>query len=123
MVAILKTDVIEKSDGSPVDLTRQRAAKVLANITTSSSTTINDSFNVSSIVDGGSGQTTYNFTNVMASSTYFMGMTAGNNGIIANAPQTSYPATASSIRGITGTSASNAVDTPITSLCIHGDLA
>ncbi|NVJ92519.1 MAG: hypothetical protein HWE34_12715 [Methylocystaceae bacterium] len=70
MVATLKTDVIEKFDGSPVDLTGQSAAKAWSNLNTSSGFSVAGSFNVSSGVDKGTGKAQINFTSLMLNNAY-----------------------------------------------------
>ncbi len=70
MVATLKTDVIEKSDGSPVDLTGQSATKAYAKINQHSPASVGETLNVSSITDYSSDHTEINFTNNFLNSDY-----------------------------------------------------
>jgi len=55
MTAILKTDVIEKNDGSPVNLTGQSAAKGWVHMNPQGALSIDSSFNISSVTDFGIG--------------------------------------------------------------------
>ena len=70
MTSVLNVDSIAAKDGtSPVELTKQSAAKAWARYDGSS--VLADSFNVTSTVDGATtGQTTVNFTNSMSDSNY-----------------------------------------------------
>ncbi len=69
-MSTLKADTIVASDGSsPVTLTKQKAPKALAN-TNNAGTTINESFNVSSLTDTATGQQKLNLTNSMSSSNW-----------------------------------------------------
>lgn len=69
MVAKIKTDVIEKADGSPVDLSGQSAAKVHANFN-GSALTFRSSFNISSATDYATGSHAFNLTSVMSDANY-----------------------------------------------------
>lgn len=65
-MSTLKADTIVASDGSsPVTLTAQEAAKVTVDCTAAG--VVNDSSNVSSAVDGSTGQTTINLSTALAS--------------------------------------------------------
>ena len=67
----LRADTITGSDGtSPVTLTKQSAAKTWANFTGITTTSVRDSFNVSSLTDNGTGSTTVNMTNSMSNVNY-----------------------------------------------------
>lgn len=69
MVSKLKTDVLEKADGSPVDLTGQSAATSRINMNAGSNL-INDSLNISSTIDNAAGDHTQNYTNSYANVSY-----------------------------------------------------
>lgn len=69
MVSKMRTDVIEKVDGSPVDLTGQSAAKAFCNC--DDNATVNHSLNISSVVDKGTGLgKSFNFTNNFTDAEY-----------------------------------------------------
>ena len=73
MAGLIINDPIEKSDGSPVDLTGQHAAKGFGGFQ-GASPTLEDSLNVSSLVDDGAGQFTANWTTAFATTGYsFLG--------------------------------------------------
>ena len=75
----IKTDTISAIDGtSPVSLTAQSAAKVWAHVDGVTTTTIVNSFNLTSVTDGGVGTTTYTLTNSMESADW-AGASAGRS--------------------------------------------
>ena len=81
----LRADTITASDGTgPVTLTKQHAAKAWINFNQTSTQAIRDSFNISSITDAASGQTSpIAFSNSMSdanfSPTHFNNANTGNN--------------------------------------------
>ena len=81
-MSTLKADTIVASDGtSPATLTKQTAAKAFFEYTSITSTALAGSFNISGVVDNGTGDTSLSFTNNMSSSVY-----------VANASDVSYNA-------------------------------
>ena len=67
----LRVDTITASDGSsPVTLTKQEAAKMFLNCDQSGTHDIADSFNVSSLADGGVGLTDASLTNAHSDANY-----------------------------------------------------
>jgi hypothetical protein len=71
MTSVLNVDTIAAKDGtSPVALTKQYAIKIWINFNGTSTIAIRDSFNVSGIVDEGTGDYTTTFTNSMSSGDY-----------------------------------------------------
>ena len=68
MSEIRATTISDAAGTGPITLTKQSAAKVW--ISQDSGTTINDSLNVSTIVDNGTGDYTNNFTSSMANVFY-----------------------------------------------------
>ena len=69
-MSTLKADTIQSTGGGAVTLTKQQAAKAWANISGSDSPVIDDSLNVTSLTDGGTGQVQYNWTNAMSNANY-----------------------------------------------------
>jgi hypothetical protein len=68
MTSVLNVDSIAAKDGtSPVELTKQSAAKVWINFDGTGTISIRDSFSVSSIDDDGTGLYSYNLSTAMAS--------------------------------------------------------
>ena len=72
MTSVLNVDSIAAKNGtSPVELTKQSAAKAWIDHTQVTTSAIRDSFNISSITDAGTGLTyPIAFTNNMSSSSY-----------------------------------------------------
>ena len=72
-MSTLKVNTIQNTSGAssstPAQIEQGRA-KVWVKFTTSSSATIDDSFNVSSVADRASGKYTVNFTNAMSNANY-----------------------------------------------------
>lgn len=68
----LKVDVIEKADGSPVELTGQRSAKGHGHFDQTTTSLRGNSFNISSCVDFAIGDTRFNLTNAMADADYIV---------------------------------------------------
>ena len=66
----LKVDVVQNTSGGPVTLTSQYAAKSWINYLGISGSSIQDSENVSSITDHGTGQYSQNFSSSMSNATY-----------------------------------------------------
>ena len=125
MTSVLNVDTIaDKAGTGPVALTKQSAAKAWAVISTSGVIAINGSFNVSGVVDEAAAQTTYSFTNSFSNTNYSALGTSGDNGLIANFPQTGYSAATGSIRGITVTDPSTTADpSSVVNSSMLGDLA
>ena len=83
-MSTLKADTIQSTGGGAATLTRQRAAKAWINFNQTSTQAIRDSFNISSITDAATGQTSpIAFTNSMSdanfSPTHFNNANTGNN--------------------------------------------
>ena len=97
-------------------------AKCWCTVTQASTHVLDDSFNVSSIADGGAGETTVNFTNTMSSSNWCSNVTSGSeNNIrgIFNANNT----TRLKIESYQISSNSTAADAADVCGTVHGDLA
>ena len=69
-MSTLKADTIQNTSGGAVTLTKQYAIKIWINFNGTSTIAIRDSFNVSGIVDEGTGDYTTTFTNSMSSGDY-----------------------------------------------------
>jgi len=132
-MSTIKADTIVASDGSsPVTLTKQSAAKAWANYKGTATNAINDSFNISSVTDNGTGDYTNNFSNSLSSADYcFQGSgSASGSGVIARGPVITQHTTisASALRfysnrnGDNGAGPTN-LDHSILTTSIHGDLA
>ena len=82
MTSVLNVDTSAAKDGtSPVALTKQSAAKVWVDISGRASPVVDDSFNVSSLDDVGTGDRRINFTNSLSGTDYqpLAGMTNDPN--------------------------------------------
>ncbi len=69
-MSTIKVDTVQSTGGGAVTLTNQHAAKSWLNMNGTSTIAIRDSFNVSSIVDNGTGNYDQVFTNAMDSANY-----------------------------------------------------
>tara|TARA_A100001015_G_scaffold287802_1_gene357970 strand:+ start:308 stop:691 length:384 start_codon:yes stop_codon:yes gene_type:complete len=83
-MSTLKADTIQSTSGGAATLTKQHAAKAWINFNQTSTQAIRDSFNISSITDAATGQTSpIAFTNSMSdanfSPTHFNNANTGNN--------------------------------------------
>ena len=81
-MSTLKADTIVASDGSsPVTLTKQSAAKAWANLNGTGTISLDNSFNVATATDVGTGVYRFNFTNNMANTeSSFVGTTEARSG-------------------------------------------
>ena len=130
MTSVLNVDTIaDKAGTGPVGLTKQQAAKVFCSVDQTSSThAVNGgvSFNVTSVLDDGDGQTDIAITSAMASNDYNFvcgkGRTGGQNGgAIAHTNNTE--PTASLFRIIVFKEDNSAHDDARANVTIFGDLA
>ena len=75
----IRANTISDAAGTgPIDLYKQSAAKVWVNYNTITTTSINGSFNVSSLTDSGGGVTDVNFSNAFLNTTYASVGTSNN---------------------------------------------
>ena len=71
MTSVLNVDSIAAKDGtSPVELTKQEAAKAWVNFNGTGTIAARDSLNLSSLSDGGTGDFTVNFSSAFNNSNY-----------------------------------------------------
>ena len=104
------------------------SAKAWVSFSTTTTTAINDSINISSLTDNGAGDTTANLTNNMSSTSYMFIGGLGWNATGAVNARTVYQTarTVSSSRSrtyYTDVSSSNATDADYNGVSIYGDLA
>ena len=131
MTSVLNVDSIAAKDGtSPVELTKQSAAKAWININGSSGTpATRDSFNISSVTDNSTGRYGPVLTNAMSDTNYVStGVTNANAGDSFYAPNALGLGVNSVITTTTSTfeasSYGNAfVDSKYVFILVHGDLA
>tara|TARA_R100001460_G_scaffold9918_1_gene23558 strand:+ start:363 stop:746 length:384 start_codon:yes stop_codon:yes gene_type:complete len=113
MASELRVNTLKDASGNnsvAMTYVAEGTAKAWANITTASTIGINDSFNISGVVDNAAAQTTYSFTSSFNNNDYSALGTSGDNGLIANFPQTDHAPATGSIRGITVTDPSTTAD-------------
>jgi hypothetical protein len=119
----LRADTITASDGtSPVTLTKQSAAKVWCHFTTVTTTSVNESFNVASLTDTGTGDTDVNLTNAFTSASITANLNVGN-GSDGDQSFIQNTTTASSIHCFNYAGNNAAFDSALCAVCGNGDLA
>jgi len=126
-MSTLKADTIQSTGGGAATLTKQHAAKAWINFNQTSTQAIRDSFNISSITDAATGQTSpIAFTNSMSdanfSPTHFNNANTGNNH---TAFGNNFAGCGGLATGSFGTSSYNTgyVDAELNYNSINGDLA
>ena len=122
----IRANTISDAAGTgPVDLYKQSAAKAYAKYNTIASTTLTNSFNVSSLTDHGTGDTSTLFTSAMTSRDYIVAAGADDSswGTVVSLDYASNN-TSSVSRNRTASNFSPAnVDCEDNYITIHGDLA
>ena len=124
MTSVLNVDSIAAKDGtSPVELTKQSAAKIFERHNASHS--LDSRIGVSSITDNGTGDTTVTYTNALSAATQVIGGSAGNNDgneclIVSNSRAAS---TTTTHRYVVGDSGGTFRDRAVNATLVHGDLA
>ena len=124
-MSTLKADTIQSTGGGAATLTKQEAAKSRVSATiTSNVHTIQDSFNVSDLIDDGAGRTDVQFTNNMNNDDYSATATCGKDGssMFANLGANSL-VTSSEYRCNTVTDGGSISDYDVLCSAVHGDLA
>ena len=77
-MSTLKADTIQSTSGGAATLTKQIAPKCYAN-SNAAGTTLNESFNISSLGDTATGKQAFNFTSAMSSANYSGAATNGDS--------------------------------------------
>ena len=126
----LRADTITGSDGSsPVTLTKQSAAKAWNHFDGTGTVAIDNSFNVSSLIDSSTGQYASSFTNNMSSTQYpntgHSRHDGGVNALFSTSNKDNYPPITSScgIDSFSSDGNQTGTDSDQMSQLIHGDLA
>ena len=88
MSEIRATTISDAAGTGPITLTGQSAAKAWVNYTGVTTTSINDSFNTSSLTDVGTGRTTVTFSNSFDNTNYCMSTSIRKDNDIANGTET-----------------------------------
>lgn len=118
----LKVDEIQNTTGGPVTLTQQSAAKAWAEVNQSG--TIGASSGVSSVVDEGTGATTFNLSNSFSSAAYSKNATGEMRGGLSGGSGASIRTGWTS--GVFRTQVTDMADQSIDEyvwMAVHGDLA
>ena len=129
MTSVLNVDTIaDKAGTGPVGLTKQFASRAWVHFTSVTTTAAGDSFNISSLTDTDTGDTTVNISNAFNNDDYACVMfTNANSGTGAGAFTNHYTGglfsrTTSSIDH-TAHNGSAPTDSALNDLVFHGDLA
>ena len=129
MTSVLNVDTIaDKAGTGPVGLTKQFASRAWVHFTSVTTTTAGDSFNISSLTDTDTGDTTVNVSNSFSNDDYACVMfTNANSGTGSGAFTNHYTGglfsrTTSSIAH-TAHNGSAPTDSALNDLVFHGDLA
>ena len=123
MSEIRATTISDAAGTGPITLTKQSAAKAWAFINQLSGNTVDNSFNVASFSDLGTGNGRVNLTNAMVSATQVSQLTSYRSGTIDIAGNSGNSMTNSlSVIAITKTSSGVAGDIEY-GMTLHGDLA
>ena len=125
-MSTLKVTTIQTSAGGAVTLTKQEAANTILNLNQVTQATVR-SLNISSTADGGSGDSTINYTNnydpdatyVFQILAVYDGAQSYGQGVMGH----DFSKTASAMRFRTMHVSSNVYDCKYTNVVIHGDLA
>jgi hypothetical protein len=123
MPSVLNVDTLVAANGTdPVTLTKQSAAKAWVKFTNVTTSSINASFNISSLDDDGTGDFGINFTNSMSGAEYSAPASSGedNRIIFTNFGTVTSGAMDGQTRQVT---ANALIDAPRNSIEILGDLA
>ena len=124
MTSVLNVDTIaDKAGTGPVALTKQFASKAWVNFNGTGTIASRDSFNVSGLVDDGTGQYTANLTNSFGAADFAVSGTSGNNTSFTFTTAPSGTVVAGSISAYTSGSSFALADNSTVSLLGYGDLA
>ena len=121
----LRTNLLSDLAGTgPATLHKQSAAKAWANYKGTSTTSIRGSFGVSSAVDNGAGDYSFNFSNAMSNANYKISISASNSQqFIRDTAFSGADPTTTTFRVGTRTTSAVFTDTPYVCVSAHGDLA
>ena len=124
-MSTLKADTIQSTGGGATTLTNQNAAKVFSGVATTDATA-GDNFNISSLVDNSTGNTTQNYTNALTSANYIATFGARSSGIsdaYVNEWNAVNRTTTSIVTQAQSASLGSVQDISYAQMVIHGDLA
>jgi hypothetical protein len=124
MPSQLNVDTLVAANGTdPVTLTKQSAAKAYARFTTNPGPTLDESFNVSSLSDNGTGRHSITFVNSMNTATYIP--VSMERYYHAGQDSTDNTTSTSNVFAfyVTGTTGQRTAYESVETTVIHGDLA
>jgi len=119
-MSTLKADTSQSTGGGAATLTKQEATKV--RIRFNAGTSINDSFNISGVVDNGTGSYTPSFSNSFDSANYSASGAGGSSNSNANV-RLNTPAAGSQDLETRASNDGSQYDEAYTRFTAHGDLA
>ena len=128
-MSTLKADTIQSTSGGAATLTKQSAAKAWNHFDGTGTVAIDNSFNVSSLIDSTTGQYASSFTNNMSSTQYpntgHSRHDGGVNALFSTSNKDLYPPITSScgIDSFSSDGNQTGTDSDQMSQVIHGDLA
>jgi hypothetical protein len=122
MSEIRATTISDAAGTGPITLTKQSAAKAWCHFTTVSTTAVNESFNVASLTDTGTGDTNVNLTNAFTSASIVAGFNVGD-GSSGDQSFIQSSTTASSIHCFNYNGANAVFDSSLCAVSGQGDLA
>ena len=127
-MSTLKADTIQSTSGGAATLTKQSAAKAWVNFNGTSTLAIDDSFNMASVTDNGTGAYTPAVTNSMSNTDYAFSLSGreqsgGYGGYIGMNDSDNQTASGFQIRCRQGTSEGSGDDRAVVTTTYFGDLA
>jgi hypothetical protein len=123
MTSVLNVDTIaDKAGSGPVALTKQHAAKVWMSLNGTGTIALRDSFNISGVVDNGTGSYTPSFSNSFDSANYSASGAGGSSNSNANV-RLNTPAAGSQDLETRASNDGSQYDEAYTRFTAHGDLA
>ena len=125
-MSTLKADTIQSTSGGAATLTKQHAAKAWGSYQMNSSNAINNSFNVSSQTDTGTGKSTIAWTNTMQDGYAVGNLCSDQCHLCANQGSSeafNTALTTSSAKFSATTDSGTDIDSNVNRFSIHGDLA
>ena len=122
MTSVLNVDSIAAKDGtSPVELTKQSAAKAWVNFNGTGTIATRDSLNTSGLLDNGTGQYSFTLANAMSDTSYAAQVTPREGGYMGGFYHSS--STASLVRVSSVTDSGSYADSNVMACSTLGDLA
>ena len=125
-IRIDENEDIRTIQGGPVDLHKQSAAKAWANLNGTGTIALRDSLNISSVVDNGTGDYTFNYTDNFLNANYSFSPSGGIGATGSGSRSISIAnddPSISSIRVVSETSSGSDDDIEYVTLIVLGDLA